>query len=204
MAVLREPRGKATVTRFKDPHHRIARLYASGLRHQDVILRTGYSYSRLTTLYVDPAFQELIATYRKLVNESFVETIDDYHTQVIGNMIRAERHVTVRMEEAEEAGETIPIRDALAISRDAADRFGFGKKQTTTNINIDFASRLEKAITRSGVTIELESPRVSERSPLSLGNQGTANTVGSHPIKVSLESNSRVASAPALTIRRRA
>jgi hypothetical protein len=29
------------------------------------------------------------------------------------------------------------------------DRFGYGKRQTNVNVNVDFAKRLEAAITRS-------------------------------------------------------
>jgi len=54
-----------------------------------------------------------------------------------------------KLGEAEEAGETLPVRDLIAISRDAADRFGYGKKQTNVNVNADFASMLERTIDRS-------------------------------------------------------
>jgi len=63
----------------------------------------------------------------------------------------------------------IPLRDLMAISRDAADRFGYGKHTTQTNVNVDFAAQLERAIRRSG---KLADPRVID---------GTAKEVSAEP-----------------------
>lgn len=155
LGCLREPRTKVpVVARFKDPHHRIARLFASGLRQAEVHIRSGYSYNRIATLVADPAFQELIAHYRGLVDQAFIDGVDDYYELATSNMLKAERQIAEKLEEAEDANETLPTRDLLAISRDAADRFGYGKKQTNLNVNVDFAAQLEKAIKRSGKVLD--------------------------------------------------
>ena len=78
-------------------------------------------------------------------------------------MTKAERQISDRLDEADETGESLPIRDLVAVSRDAADRLGLGKKSTVTNLNVDFAAKLEAAIGRSAKIIELSSSEVSIR-----------------------------------------
>lgn len=142
------------VRRFRDTHHRIARLFASGLRIGEVVERSGYSYPRVKTLADDPAFQELIAKYREKVDEAFVQNADAFYEVATSNMLKAEVQLAEHLDRAEEEGELLPAKTLIAISRDAADRFGYGKRQTNLNVNADFASLLERAILRSGKTIE--------------------------------------------------
>src|SRR5512146_119446 len=152
---LREPRYVASTPQtLRDSHHMIARLAAMGLRKFQIAERTGYSYVRVQALLESPAMDELVAKYRAKVDEEFVEGADAYFSLATQNMLAAERHIADAIAEADEKGELIPIRTALAISRDAADRFGYGKKTQNLNINVDFAAQLEKAIARSGKTIE--------------------------------------------------
>lgn len=162
---LREPRHVAsTPQKLRDSHHMIARLAAMGLRPGKIAEQTGYSRERITALLTSPAMDELVALYRRKVDEEFVEGADAYFTVATSNMLAAERHIADAIAEADEAGELIPIRTALAISRDAADRFGYGKKTQNLNINVDFASQLERAIARSG------------KGPLLEGNVGAEST----------------------------
>ena len=170
---LQERRTRPAANRFRDTHHNVARLFAAGLRHNEVARRAGYSLVRISILYADPAFQELIAYYRKLVTASFVAAVDEYMELGTSNMMKAERMIADKLEAADAEGETLPVRDLLAISRDAADRFGYGKKQTNVNVNVDFAAQLERAIRRSGKVIEstangappLGSPESSSSAP---------------------------------------
>lgn len=161
-----EPRAKGIVAKLRDSHHRVARLFAMGLRIHEVVGRSGYSYQRVYTLTVDPSFEELVSHYRNLVNESFVASADEYHDLVTRNMIAAERHIADAIDEADEEGKLLPIKTALAISRDAADRMGYGKKQTNLNVNVDFAKNLEGMLKRSGKTIEHSSNRPSPPRPM--------------------------------------
>ena len=152
---LKAPRYVAsTPQRLRDSHHMIARLAAAGLRPGQIATQTGYSRERVTALLSSPAMDELVALYRLKVDEAFVENQDSYFTIATSNMLAAERHIADAIAEADEAGELIPIRTALAISRDAADRFGYGKKTQNLNINVDFAAQLERAIARSGKQID--------------------------------------------------
>lgn len=152
---LREKRANvATPAKLRDSHHNVARLIASGMKMKDVAIRSGYSLMRISTLMGSPAFEELVASYRARIDEAFIESQDDYYELATANMLKAERQIADRLDEADEAGETLPIRELALISRDAADRFGYGKKQTNVNVNVDFAAQLERAIARSGKTLE--------------------------------------------------
>lgn len=150
--------GNRTMTAFpaklRDSHHRIARLAAAGLRPGEIAQRSGYGRERVGQLLTNPAMEELVARYREKVDEAFAANQDEYYELATSNMLAAERHIADQIAEADEAGELLPIRTALAISRDAADRFGYGKRQTNVNVNVDFAAQLERAIQRSGKTIE--------------------------------------------------
>lgn len=173
LSVLSQPRAKLRAAdRFKDSHHRVARLFAAGLRHADVMAKTGYSEGRISTLHADPAFQELIAQYRKQVDAAFVASVDDYFEVATSNMLKAERMLGDALDEADAAGETLPLKTLVAISRDAADRFGYGKKQTNINVNVDFAAKLERARQRSSART-IESSAVSQLP-------STAGAVPSH------------------------
>ena len=143
--------------RLRDSHHMIARLAAMGVRPFKIAEQVGYSYQRVQTLLASPAMIELIAQYRIKVDEEFVEGADQFFTLATQNMLAAERHIADHIAELDETGELLPVRTALAISRDAADRFGYGKKTQNLNINVDFAAQLERAIQRSGKTIDGQS-----------------------------------------------
>jgi hypothetical protein len=121
LSILGEPRVKTPVVkRFRDSHHRIARMFAAGLRLNEVHARSGYSYVRIQSLHTDPAFQELIASYREKVVESYVETIDEYHETLVSNMLKVERMVADKLDEAIDNGETLPVRDLISIGRAAS------------------------------------------------------------------------------------
>lgn len=156
LAVLRQPRERAVISRFRDPHHRLARMFAAGLRVQEIVPRSGYSLARVLTIKGDPAFQELVSKYREKIDEAFVDGVADFYELATTNMLKAERQIAEKLDEADENNEFLPTKDLIAISRDAADRFGFGKKQTNVNVNVDFAAQLEKAIARSGKVIDAQ------------------------------------------------
>jgi hypothetical protein len=152
LEVLRRPRHSiSTPQKLRDSHHRVARLVAAGLRTHEVAERTGYSLARLDQLRKTPAFQELVSSYRNKHDEAYAKSLDDYYDYIKTNALKAERRIGDRLDDEEE---DIPIRELVAISRDAADRIGYGKKQMNVNLNVDFAMQLEKAIKRSGKAIE--------------------------------------------------
>lgn len=140
------PRVKA----FRDSHHRLARLCAAGLRNEEIMRITGYSHVRLCTLRQDPAFQELVTQYRDKVDEAFVRAQDEVYETANSNLIRIERQKEEHLDQADETGELLPIKTLLALSSDYMDRFGYSKKTVNTNINIDFAKRMERMMAQRG------------------------------------------------------
>ena len=177
------------IARFKDSHHQIARMFAAGMTPTMISRHTGYSSRRLSLYWRDPTFQELIAEYAKLEIEELQVSGDTYAALAMNNMIAAERQLADKIEEADELGETLPTRELLAISADRADRFGYSKRNTQVNINLDLASQIDRAIDRSGIkTIEASAsptaqPKLLEgRGPFT-ASQGIASPRSIQTIK---------------------
>lgn len=141
------PRVQPRVKYFRDTHHRLARLCAVGLRNEEICRATGYSVQRLSTLRQDPAFQELVASYREKVD---IGPIDELAETAVSNMLRMERQVEHHLDNADEAGELIPLKTLFAGISDRADRFGYPKRTVNANVNINFAKHLEEAAARQG------------------------------------------------------
>lgn len=142
-------RGKASpIKRFRDSHHLMARLFASGMRVSEVAEACGYSVNRVSIFHNDPAFQELIAQKRHLADEVFKDRIMAYNDLILSNGMKAERKIADKLDDDDES-EEMSVRELVSIARDAADRVGLSKRSVQTNINLDFASMLDKAIARS-------------------------------------------------------
>jgi len=152
----RDSAGNNVAKKLRDHHHRIARLVAAGLRNFEIAERTGMSISRISMYRKDPAFNELVDKYRPKVDAAYEREQDEYYNLATANMRKAETMIAEKLEQAEEDGEFLPTRELIAISRDAADRFGYGKRNMNLNVNVDFAAQLEKTIARSK-TITIES-----------------------------------------------
>lgn len=158
MAEVLKPPFKAHVgvERLRDSHHNIARLAALGMKQIEIAARTGYSANRVNLLLQGPAMQDLVAHYRATVDESWRQNVDDYFQMVFTNMMRAERMIGDRLEEADEGDADVRMKDLIDIARDGADRTGYMKKSAQVVAKVDFASRLEAAIERNKKVIEVE------------------------------------------------
>ena len=147
---LREPRPKGSAAkRFRDSHHRVAVLFAEGLRATQVMAMTGYSHNRVCQLIADPTFKELIASYRADAHTHLRENLDEFRNLSIGNMVEAELQLEEVLASARDSEEPLAVRELVAITADRADRFGYGKHQTNTNVNVDFAKSLDAAVKRT-------------------------------------------------------
>ena len=170
---LKEPRFvAASPQKLRESHHMIARLAAAGLRPFEIEARTSYSRARIVTLLQSPAMDELVALYRNKVDERFVDGVEVFAKLATRNMLAAERHIADHIAELDEQNELLPVRTALAIRSDTADRFGFGKHTTATNINVDFAAKLEAAIERSGKTRVINSVADHQPTPSASSSLG--------------------------------
>ena len=147
--VLGAKRGRLDpIKRFRDSHHRMARLFASGLRVGEVAELTGYSISRVSLFHTSPAFQELVQEKRRLEEEAHKDAITAYNALILSNGIKAERKLADKLDDDDEA-EELSVRELVSISRDAADRVGLSKRSINFNVNADFAAQLDRAIERS-------------------------------------------------------
>lgn len=157
LSLLLEKRPQKTLQSLSDGHHAVARAVAAGLPNVEIARLTGRNASRISLLKSDPAFQELVAHYRGIVTAEFVRSIDHYMEVATSNMLRAENMIADKLDRFEAEGELPPMRDLIAVSRDAADRFGYGKMQKNLNVNVDFAAQLEAARKRSSRAREVGS-----------------------------------------------
>ena len=149
LSVLREKSAPlARLQSLRDSHHRVARLMATGLNNVQIAEATGYSLQSISRYRSDPSMLDLVAHYRDLVTEDWRDETDHFHQLAISNMLRAERMLSDKLELADESGDLPTYRDLAAISSDRMDRFGYGKRSSQTNLNIDYASALEAAIAR--------------------------------------------------------
>jgi hypothetical protein len=130
----------------------MARLFASGLRVSEVAELTGYSIARVSTFHSTPSFQELIAEKRKVEDEVARDAISAYNEMILANGLKAERKLADKLDDDDE-GEELSVRELISISRDAADRVGLSKRSVQTNVNLDFASLLDRAIERTRATL---------------------------------------------------
>ena len=139
---------------FRESHHAVARMLAIGMSLSMIRQRTGRSARSISLLLADPSFQELIAIYSERVDEKWEEVTDRYLDLGISNMIRAESLIADKLE----ADDEVPITVLDKISQGRADRFGYSKN-STLRVEHDFASALDKAISRS------DKARVIEHQP---------------------------------------
>lgn len=184
LLVLKEQRvGPPKVKQYRETHHRVARLVASGLRNQDISRMTGYSPNRIHQYRADPAFQQLVAEYKGKVDEAFVESLDEFYETSTSNMLRAERMIEEHLDRAEDEGDLLPVKTLLQVTADRADRFGYGKHATQTTEVRDFAKMMEQLAAKSGRSnvIDANSSRlesVSEQETLSTPGSPARRSVG--------------------------
>jgi len=165
--MLTEKRSPATLQTLRDTHHRIARAVAAGLNNGDVATSCGISYNRVSVLKRDPAFMELVAHYRGMVTAEYVRSVDSFMEVATANMLKAAVMISDKLDDAIDKGEFLPTRDLLAIHDTGADRFGYGKMQKNLNVNVDFASQLEKARRRSAEARVIEGNSPPRSAPAS-------------------------------------
>lgn len=134
------------VKKIRESHHRVAKLMALGLRNFEITELTGYSGVRLSHFRQDPAFMNLVAKYKGQDDEAFVKGRDVYYDTVISNRQLSASELNDRLHEDPSE---FTVAQLVAIHADAADRTGYPKRTVATNINVDFAARLDKAYERS-------------------------------------------------------
>jgi len=131
------------IVMLRERHHAIARLIAEGKKPGEAALLCRYSQSRVSILLDDPAFQELVAHYRGVINAEFV----DFQKKLAELGVDAAMILQERLEEKPDE-----ISDALLLQliQVSADRTGNGPSaKSEVNIKIGLADRLVQARERS-------------------------------------------------------
>jgi hypothetical protein len=67
---------------------------------------------------------------------------------MLENGLKAERKLADKLDDDDET-EELSVRELISISRDSADRVGLSKRSVQTNISVDFAQMLDRAIART-------------------------------------------------------
>lgn len=176
---------------FREMHHAVARMFASGATISKVSRDTGYTRRRLHILLQDPSFQELVAEYAKTLGDKIEEVQDQFTELAISNLLRAEAQLQEKLDIADEEGELLPTKELIAIVKDRADRFGYSAKRIVSH-DISFASRLDKAIEASGKAKLIEhqpTPSAVPSPPLSTPKLVDARSIEApNPAQVTTQS----------------
>ena len=149
---LRQPSARVRIAKLRDSHHIMARLFVSGLTNAEVAAETGYNLARVSVLRGSPAMIELIARYRDDDHDEWRKHRDATYEYMHRVRVKSLRIIEDALDE-EDASPTF----ALKAFDSVADRTNYHRKSTKENINIDFAARLEAAISRSTKVIEIDS-----------------------------------------------
>jgi hypothetical protein len=151
MLALQSPRPPQNRPKaMRETHHRLARMVATGMRTEEILHLTGFSYSRYHTLKHDPAFTELVTQYRGKVDEAWERSLDEVYEVETSNLRRMVHMVADHLDEAEETNVKIPLKELFIGIGDRADRFGYSKKIVNRNENLDFAKMMEQVARASG------------------------------------------------------
>lgn len=149
---LRQPSARVRIQKLKDAHHIVARLAVCGLSNIDIAAETGYSIQRICQLKGSPAMQELITRYRDDDHDEWRKSRDATYEYMHRIRLKTLRIMDEALDEDEDIAPTL----ALKMFDSVADRTNYHRKSTKENINIDFAARLEAAISRSARVIDYE------------------------------------------------
>jgi hypothetical protein len=139
------------ITKLRESHHQLARVIASGAKPSVAALITGYSVSRISILLADPAFSELVATYRGCKDLAFA----DFQTKAGALSVEFVDELRDRLHDHPEDFTPGLMMEGIKV---LADRSGNGpaSKSTNVNVNVDLAARIEAGRRRAGLHIEHE------------------------------------------------
>lgn len=130
------------VERLRARHHSLARALARGLTNWEASHITGYSPSRVSILKGDPAFQELVRHYKKMIDAELVDL-----ATVLADGAADAMHVL--QDRLEINPESFSNGDLMQYARMNLDRAGFGPQtNTNTKVEINMGDRLKAARNR--------------------------------------------------------
>jgi hypothetical protein len=138
MMALNLPRGVApvqTIARIRASHHSLARCIATGMKHSQAGLVTGYNPSTISNLLNDTAFQALVEDYRmeaKSVMADLSERMSDLSLDAI----------ELLQEKLHDRPQEFTVSTLLDLITKFADRTGHGPNQEVNlKVSGDFIDR---------------------------------------------------------------
>ena len=135
------------IKRLSSRHHALARCIAGGMSSGEAAISCGYLTSSVSILLSDPTFAELVAKYRANIEAKFLGVQE----KIAG---LAEDAFDILQDRVNSDPDKIDTRDLMEIAKLAADRSGNGpQRNTTVNVNIGLADRLEAARRRMSEAI---------------------------------------------------
>jgi len=144
LVLLKEERGVQKpiplMQRVTERHHSLARCLASGMKHWEAAIVTGYTASYIAILQGDPTFKDLVHFYSQHVDAQYA----DLHKRLAGIAVDAADLLRDRMDEDPDK---ISTGQLVELTKMGADRTGHGPATTQTqlNIHVNMADRLKAA-----------------------------------------------------------
>lgn len=148
------------IKKLRDSHHLLARYCAEGKGGNEISSLTGYSPSRISILRSDPAFQELIAYYKKFVEETRDTAFASAQAKLAAVNIDALDELHDRILDAPETFNHDQLLDVVVKT---SDRTGNGpqSKSTNVNVNVDLAARIAAGRNRVAKLVEGSIPTLA-------------------------------------------
>jgi hypothetical protein len=129
--------GPPTVQRLRDTHHGLARALAAGHTQVEAGRIAGYTATRVHMLMQDPAFQELVASYRAVNDEAFSNEAAESHRNAFAVVTRSSRLALDKLEDAEESGEVPSFGELANMVRVFGEFTGLSAAKRTINHNVN-------------------------------------------------------------------
>lgn len=203
--------GPPTVQRLRDTHHSLARALAAGLNYIQAGTKTGYTATRVSMLMQDPAFQELVASYRAVVNDEFRDAGAATAENTFAGLALSARMMRDKLEKLDEEGELPSFGELQNNIRILGEFTGLSAAKRTINHNVNanlgdlLAAARARAFTPQGLAPVLEptpgaslsaSPRRTSDEPARAFRPPHLDSGPSLTLPASSSSPAKPASAP--------
>lgn len=130
-------RGPPAVQRLRDTHHGLARALASGMTQGEAGRVAGYTATRVSMLMQDPAFEELVASYRAVEDELWRNEQAAIQENAYATLAMGLRMKRDKLEEADEAGELPSHHELDNTIRIMGEFTGLSAARRTVNTNVN-------------------------------------------------------------------
>lgn len=156
----RDVGGLRPLAQMRHSHHLIARLLAEGRKAVEVSYITGRTQSWISSLQRDPAFADLVASYKEQVTEAYVnvherlaalgiDTIDELHQRLLENPDEFTKKELLALGE-------FALDRSIAPPKAGADNRGGTNGAPAVQLNVTFVKSSHSEDYSDGVVIDAE------------------------------------------------